>query len=462
VIFTQYYLDCLSQASYLIGDETTGRAVVVDPRRDVAEYLEDAAAAGLTIELIIETHFHADFLSGHLELSAATGASIGYGEPAITDFQSRKFADGERISLGEVTLEVRATPGHTPESISIVVYEHGDDEVPYGVLTGDTLFIGDVGRPDLLASAGRTPEELARQLYGSLETKLLTLPDATRVFPAHGAGSACGKQLSTETVSTIGQQRADNYALAAQSADEFVELVTEGQGAAPAYFAYDADLNRRRHRLLDESRKPEKLTLDEVLDLESQGATVLDTRDAGDFAAGHLRRSINIGIDGRFAEWAGSLLDPDGAIVLVSRPGTDLEAKNRLARIGFDRVLGHLADPERAFAVRPEIVERASRLTVDDLRERIESGDVVLIDVRSPGEVRLGTIPGSLAIPLGQLSADCDALDRERPTVVYCASGYRSSTAAGLLRAAGFEDVSDLLGGYPAWSSRAARTIERA
>jgi len=238
--------------------------------------------------------------------------------------------------------------------------------------------------------------------------------------------------------------------------------VTKGQGAAPAYFAYDADLNRRRHRLLDESRKPEKLTLDEVLELQERGATVLDTRDVGDFAAGHLRGSIHIGIDGRFAEWAGSLLDPDGAIVLVSRPGTDLEAKNRLARIGFDRVLGHLADQERALAVRPEIVERASRLTVDDLRERIESGDVVLIDVRSPGEVRLGTIPGSLSIPLGQLSAEFDALDRERPTVVYCASGYRSSTAAGLMRAAGFEDVSDLLGGYPAWSSRAARTIERA
>lgn len=458
MIFHQYYLDCLSQASYLVGDESTGRAVVVDPRRDVAGYVEDAAEVGLRIELIIETHFHADFLSGHLELSSATGATIAYGEAAETEFPSRKLADGEQISLGDVTLVIRATPGHTPESISIVVYEHADDEIPYGVLTGDTLFIGDVGRPDLLSAVGVTADELARELYDSVHTKLLSLPDATRVFPAHGAGSACGKQLSTETVSTVGEQRATNYALAPMTADEFVNIVAEGLNAAPAYFAYDASLNRKRHRLLDESHPPARLELDEVLVLQDQGATVLDTRDAIDFAAGHVRGSVNIAIDGRYAEWTGSLLDPDGGIVLVGHPGTELEAKNRLGRIGFDRVLGYLADPERALAGRPEVVARASRLTVDDLAERIQSGDVVLIDVRSPGEVRLGTIPGSLAIPLGQLSAELDALDaldRERPTVVYCASGYRSSIAASLLRAAGFEDVSDLLGGYPAWSSRA-------
>ncbi len=203
-IFTQYYLDCLSQASYLIGDETTGRAVVVDPRRDVDEYVRDAADAGLEIELVIETHFHADFLSGHLELAEATGAEIAYSSVAETEFPSRALADGERHSLGGVLLEFRHTPGHTPESLSIVVWEHADDEVPYGVLTGDTLFIGDVGRPDLLASIGFTMDELADQLYESLHTKLMTLPDATRVYPAHGAGSACGKNLSTETWSTIG------------------------------------------------------------------------------------------------------------------------------------------------------------------------------------------------------------------------------------------------------------------
>ncbi|MBT7430935.1 MAG: MBL fold metallo-hydrolase, partial [Ilumatobacter sp.] len=227
--FTQYYLDCLSQASYLIGDESSGRAVVVDPRRDTGEYVRDAAEAGLTIELIIETHFHADFLSGHLELAAATGAEIAFSSVAETEFSSRKLADGERIELGEIVLEIRHTPGHTPESVSIVVWEHADDAEPYGVLTGDTLFIGDVGRPDLLSSIGFTREELAAQLYDSLHDKLLRLPDATKVYPAHGAGSACGKNLSTDTWSTIGVQRTTNYALLADDKQAFFDLVTEGQ-----------------------------------------------------------------------------------------------------------------------------------------------------------------------------------------------------------------------------------------
>ncbi len=243
--FTQYYLDCLSQASYLIGDESSGRAVVVDPRRDTDEYVRDAAEAGLTIELIIETHFHADFLSGHLELAAATGAEIAFSSVAETEFSSRKLADGERIELGEVVLEIRHTPGHTPESVSIVVWEHADDVEPYGVLTGDTLFIGDVGRPDLLSSIGFTREELAAQLYDSLHDKLLTLPDATKVYPAHGAGSACGKNLSTDTWSTIGAQRTTNYALLADDKQAFFDLVTEGQPPAPSYFIYDAVLNRQ-------------------------------------------------------------------------------------------------------------------------------------------------------------------------------------------------------------------------
>lgn len=262
--FTQYYLDCLSQASYLIGDETTGRAVVVDPRRDIDEYVRDAEADGLTIELVIETHFHADFLSGHLELAAATGAEIAYSSVAETEFPSRKLADGERHSLGEVELEFLHTPGHTPESLSIVVYEHTGDDTPYGVLTGDTLFIGDVGRPDLLASIGFTRDELADQLYDSLHAKLLPLPDETRVYPAHGAGSACGKNLSTETWSTMGDQRLNNYALLAPDKATFVGLVTEGQPPAPDYFIYDAVLNRQDRPLLDEAARPETLDLDAV------------------------------------------------------------------------------------------------------------------------------------------------------------------------------------------------------
>ncbi|MEI5136729.1 MBL fold metallo-hydrolase [Streptomyces libani] len=254
--FAQYYLDCLSQASYLIGDETTGRAVLVDPRRDIDDYLHDAEAAGLRIELVIETHIHADFLSGHLELARATGATIAFGEAAETGFPIRRLRDGEHISLGAgdgqgVTLTVLATPGHTLESICLVLREHPDDEVPYGVLTGDTLFVGDVGRPDLLSAAGHTPQDMAARLHHSLHTKLLALPDATRVFPAHGAGSACGRNLSSETSSTIGDQRRFNYALQPMPEADFIRLVTAGQPTTPGYFAHDAALNRDGHPLLE-------------------------------------------------------------------------------------------------------------------------------------------------------------------------------------------------------------------
>ncbi len=450
--FTQYYLDCLSHASYLIGDETTGRAVVVDPRRDVDEYLRDAADAGLTIELVLETHFHADFLSGHLELAAATGAQIGYSSVAAPEFEVRPFVDGERYSLGEVELEIRHTPGHTPESMSIVVWEHRGDAEPYGVLTGDTLFIGDVGRPDLLASIGFTRDELADQLYDSLHNKLLTLPDSTRVFPAHGAGSACGKNLSTETSSTMGEQRANNYALLAPNKKTFIDLVTEGQPPAPEYFVFDAMLNRKERPLLDESASPTALELGDFDTLVANGAIIVDGRDPEEFAQGHLSGSINVGLKGRYAEFAGSVVATDADIVLVVNDGFETEAKNRLARIGFDRVVGHLVHPLIVMADHPERVQRASRLTVgqfEDRRREIESLQVV--DIRNPGEFAIGSIPGAEPIPVGQLPQRLDELDPKAPTVVYCAGGYRSSVAASLLRQRGFSDVSDILGGYGAW-----------
>ena len=450
--FTQYYLDCLSQASYLIGDETTGRAVVVDPRRDIDEYVRDAAAAGLTIELVIETHFHADFLSGHLELAAATGAEIGFSSVATTEFPSRKLEDGERISLGDVHLEIRHTPGHTPESISIVVWEHADDEVPYGVLTGDALFIGDVGRPDLLASLGFTRDELAEQLYESLHGKLLTLPDATRVYPAHGAGSACGKNLSTETWSTIGDQRQENYALLAPDKQTFIDLVTEGQPPAPSYFVYDAVLNRKDRPLLDENAPLRALSLAEVDELVAAGAVLLDGRTPEEFARGHLRGSVNVGLEGRYAEFAGSVVPSDVDIVLVVEPGFELEARNRLGRIGFDRVVGHLDDPLGVMAGAPERTDRASRLTVREFEQRRHDvAGVQIVDIRNPGETALGAVPGAVAIPVGQLPNRLDELSPDAPTVVYCAGGYRSSVAASLLRSQGFTDVSDLLGGFGAW-----------
>ena len=450
--FTQYYLDCLSQASYLIGDETTGRAVVVDPRRDIDEYVRDATDAGLTIELVIETHFHADFLSGHLELAEATGAEIGFSSVAETEFPSRKLVDGERISLGDVVLEIRHTPGHTPESISVVVWEDADDEAPYGVLTGDTLFIGDVGRPDLLASIGFTKEELADSLYDSLHEQLLTLPDSTRVYPAHGAGSACGKNLSTDTWSTIGEQRTTNYALLAESKDTFFDLVTEGQPPAPSYFVYDAILNRKDRELLDESVLPAALTLAEFDRLVEGGAMVIDGRDPDEFGHGHLAGSINVGLNGRYAEFAGSVIPHDVDIVLVVDEGFELEAKNRLARIGFDRVVGFLQHPYIVMLDHPDRVRHASRMTAVEFDARRDEIDgLQLVDIRNPGEVALGAIGGATTIPVGQLPGRLAELDPAAPTVVYCAGGYRSSVAASVLREAGYSDVSDILGGYGAW-----------
>ncbi len=460
LVFEQYYLDCLSQASYLVGDTSTGRAVVVDPRRDVDLYVEEAAAHGLTIELIVETHFHADFLSGHLELAERTGAEIAYGEAAgETEFTSRRLADGERLSLGEVLLEFRATPGHTPESISVVVWASADDEVPYGVLTGDTLFIGDVGRPDLLASVGVTAEDLGGMLYDSLRSKLLTLPDETRVFPAHGAGSACGKNLSTETQSTIGEQRRTNYALADMTPAEFVAMVTEGQPTAPGYFSYDAKRNRELRPLLDEAEAPPSLALADVLAARDAGAVVLDTRSPEDFAKGHLVGSVNVGLDGRFAEYAGTVAVPTDRIVLVSEPGTEAEARVRLGRIGYDDVVGALAAPYAAFVEHPEHVARASRLTAAEVDERRAAvSGLQVVDVRNAGETALGTLPGAAAVPLARLRTELAELDPEVPTVVYCAGGYRSSIAASLLRSKGFTDVSDIIGGYGAWATSRERS----
>ena len=456
MILEQHYLGCLSQASYLIGDETTGRAVVVDPRRDVAEYIDSATAHGLTIEKVIETHFHADFLSGHLELADATGATIAYGSAAETEFPSDKLAHGERIELGDVVLEIRQTPGHTPESISIVVYENADDAEPHAVLTGDALFIGDVGRPDLMSSVGMTAEDLAGQLYDSLHEQLMSLPDATLLYPGHGAGSSCGKNLSSDTFSTIGEQRSTNYAVAPMSKDDFIAVVTDGQTAPPAYFSFDAAKNRENRDILDETAAPVAMNVAGVIAQQVRGAIVLDTRDPNEFAVGHLVGSVNIGLGGRYAEFAGGVIQPGAPIVLVAEPGVELEAKNRLARIGFDEVVGFLADPPRAFAEHPDAVTQSSRVDAVELsRARAEIEGLQVVDVRQPGETEGGIIDGAITIPLTRLNQELSRLDAARPTVVYCAGGFRSSIAASKMRSAGFADVSDLLGGFVAWESLA-------
>ncbi|MFE1767929.1 rhodanese-like domain-containing protein [Streptomyces angustmyceticus] len=489
--FAQYYLDCLSQASYLIGDKTTGRAVLVDPRRDIDDYLHDAEAAGLRIELVVETHIHADFLSGHLELARATGAAIAFGEAAETGFPVRRLRDGERLSLGPddgegVTLTVLATPGHTLESICLVIHEHPDDEVPFGVLTGDTLFVGDVGRPDLLSAAGHSAQDMAARLHRSLHTKLLTLPDATRVFPAHGAGSACGRSLSSETSSTIGDQRRFNYALQPMPEADFVRLVTAGQPTAPGYFAHDAALNRDGHPLL-EPGPPPALTLDEALEArDRQGAVLLDCRPLAAYTRAHLAGSLHTSLDTRFAEYAGTVVAPGTPIVLLADPGTEQEARLRLARIGYDHVLGHLPDPSAVLDRTPALTRSSHRIRHDELdasptgasltgtgpggvggagagadatgAETAGGGPaapahrspIQLIDVRNPAEYEAGALPGARNIPLAGLPHRIDELDPSRPVVLYCRSGNRSVIAAALLEARGFGDVCDVVGGYEA------------
>jgi glyoxylase-like metal-dependent hydrolase (beta-lactamase superfamily II)/rhodanese-related sulfurtransferase len=451
MIFTQHYLDCLSQASYLIGDETTGRAVVVDPRRDIDEYLREAAEHNLHIERVIETHIHADFLSGHLELAAATGAQICFGEGADVEFPIEPLRDGQRIALGEVTFEILATPGHTPESISIVVYEHANDEIPYGVLTGDALFVGDVGRPDLCVTNGSSADDLAATLHRSLQDKLLKLPDATRVFPAHGAGSTCGKQLAIETSSTIGEQRQTNYALQTNGVDHFVAAVTQDQPVQPPYFVFASHRNREVRALLDENPPP-LLDIDEVCECARAGAILLDSREAADYAFGHLRGAVNVGLKGRFAEWAGNVLSPDRDIVLVGDPARAQESKIRLSRVGFDRVIGQLRDLAEILANRPDLVEKTSRLTVEQLAELCGvQPRLQLVDVRGLREIAGGRIPGAREIPLPTLTDSSSSLDQAAPVVLYCGGGSRSMVAASVLRASGFDDVADVLGGFGAW-----------
>lgn len=460
MFFTQYYLDCLSQASYMIADETTGRAVVVDPRRDISEYLADAELHGLTIEAVVNTHFHADFLAGHLELADRTGAWIGYGQRAEAEYPIRKLADGERISLGDVHLRILETPGHTPESISVLVYEHTGDAVPYGVLTGDALFIGDVGRPDLLASIGVTADELGHMLYDTVQHKLMALPDAVRVFPAHGAGSACGKNLSTRRQSTIGEQRASNYACRPMSEERFVQLVTAGQPAAPAYFVHDAVLNRKEHGLFDATAVPRPLSVEEFMRRRAAGAIVLDARSPQDFASGHLRGSVNVPADGRFAEQAGMVVGPEQEVVVVAPQDREEEVVTRLARIGLDRVGGCLREPEGVFPALTEEMERASRLTAGELRRLLDGPEPPLVlDVRNTAEREEGFVEGSSHIPLAELARRVDEIPADRPLVVHCAGGHRSSVAASLLRHRGRTDVSDLLGGYGAWLALSAPAL---
>jgi len=457
MILKQYFLGCLAHASYLIADEETRTAAVVDPQRDIEQYLEDARQQGVEIRHVFLTHFHADFVAGHLELRNRVGARICLGARAEAEYAFAAMKDGDVLEFGKVRLKVLETPGHTPEAISILVYDLAKDERnPHAVLTGDTLFIGDVGRPDLMASVGVSASELAGMLYDSLRQKLLILPDETLVYPAHGAGSMCGKNLSSETVSTIGVQRRYNYALQPMRKEEFVALVTADQPEPPDYFAYDAMLNRRERPTLDEALAHEStpFSLDQVLGLQAKGAQVVDTRAPKDFAGAHLAGSINIGLIGSYATWAGTLLDRQTPVVIVAEPGREKEAALRLGRIGLDIVAGYLDGGMHALDGRPDRLRRLERITAATLAEQLVSTDPPLVlDVRREAEWKEKRIEGSLNIPLNHLDERIHELPRDRRIVVHCQSGYRSSIAASLLERGGITDVADLVGGIAAWEA---------
>lgn len=457
MLFKQYYLGCLAHASYLIGDEQTRTAAVVDPQRDIEQYLAEAEQSGLQIRHVFLTHFHADFVAGHLELRERTGATIYLGARAEAEYDYRPVADGDIVEFGRVRLRILETPGHTPEGISILVYDLAQNGAhPHAVLTGDTLFIGDVGRPDLLASIGMTADDLAGQLYESLHDKLLPLPDDTLVYPAHGAGSMCGKHLGTDTWSNMGVQRAYNYALQPMSKEAFIKLVTADQPEAPQYFAFDAMLNRSKRETLRQSLaeglKP--LSLEDLLQVGEPGIQLLDVRDPTDFAGGHLAGSLNVGLRGKFATWVGSILDRERPIAIVAEPGLEAEAAMRLGRIGFDHLAGYLRDGMEALRPRPDLVKRTQRVSAATLAELLaEAVPPTVVDVRSGQEREERAIPGSLHLPLPRLMDRHHELVGVGRIVVHCATGYRSSIAASLLEREGFLTVMDLVGGIEAWEA---------
>jgi glyoxylase-like metal-dependent hydrolase (beta-lactamase superfamily II)/rhodanese-related sulfurtransferase len=448
MIFEQFYLGCLAHASYLIGSE--GIAAVIDPQRDVNLYLEAAAERGLRIAHIIETHLHADFVSGHQELAERTGATIYLGEGSGATFPHHAVREGDEIAFGKVGLHFLQTPGHTLESVSVVVTDREKGDAPAAVLTGDTLFIGDVGRPDLCET--KTPQELARLLYSSLREKILKLPDETLVYPAHGAGSMCGRNISADRNSTIGRERRTNYALQPMEREAFVAMMTEDLPPRPEYFQRDVDYNRRGAAALESLAPLKALPPAEAQAMQASGAVILDTRNAMEYASGHIPRSIQIGLGGQFASWAGAVLGLDRELILVAEDQkTAEEARMRLARVGIERVAGAVAGGVAGWVAAGLPLVATRQITVRDLHDA--GGEFAIWDVRRAAEWKSGHIVGAELHPLDSLAASAVNLDRSRSAAIHCKSGYRSAIACSLLEAAGFEHAVNVIGGYDAWAA---------
>ncbi len=444
----RFYLGCLAHASYAVISE--GVAAIIDPQRDVDLYLEAAAAGGWKIAHIIETHLHADFVSGHHELAERTGARIYLGAGSGADFPHHAVKDGDEIRFGGCRMRFLQTPGHTLESVCVVMTDEGQPERPPTVFTGDTLFAGDVGRPDL--SPIHTPQQLAAMLYRSLHEKLLTLPEDTEIFPAHGAGSLCGRQMSSESSSTIGQQRQSNYALLARTEEEFVRLLTDNLPARPEYFAREVDLNRRGAAPLAQLPPLVPQPPREVLRLQQEGVVVVDTRPAMEFAVAHVPGSIHIALNGQYASWAARILGLDTRIIITGEDAEHVrESQVRLARVGIENVAGYVEGGVAGWIQSGLDLDYIPQITVQDFAALRQKEDVCVLDVRERGELSTGVIEGSIWIPLGELQARAGELERDKLVVVHCKGGYRSSIATSLLRRAGFRDVANLTGGFDAW-----------
>lgn len=446
--FEQFYLGCLAHASYLLASE--GEAVVVDPQRDVDLYLKAAAEHGVTIRHIFETHLHADFVSGHRELAARTGAKIYMGAQAGATFPHVDVSDGFELKFGKASIRVLETPGHTPESICLVVTDHEKSKSPWAVLTGDTLFIGDVGRPDL--SPRHTPAQLAGLLYDSLHQKLLTLSDNVLVYPAHGAGSLCGKNMRAERSSTIGTERLTNYALQINSRDEFISQLTSHLPARPEYFAKDAEINRTGASALAELPPLRAIEPRELEKMLKEGEIALDVRPGDDFAAGHVPGSVNIALSGQFASWAGTVFGLSSHPVLTAATDAHIEeARTRLARVGIEALDGYLAGGVTAWKHAGLPVATIAQITVADLNAQLQSPGLQVLDVRREPEWDAAHIEDAIWWPLDNFRVSPPEIDHDVPLAVHCKSGYRSMIASSLLQRAGFKHVINVVGGFDAW-----------
>jgi hydroxyacylglutathione hydrolase len=446
--FEQFYLGCLAHASYLLASE--GEAVVVDPQRDVELYLKAAAEHGATVRHIFETHLHADFVSGHRELAARTGAKIYMGAQSGAKFEHVPVSDGFELKFGKVSIRVLETPGHTPESICLVVTDAEKSSAPWAVLTGDSLFIGDVGRPDL--SPRHTPAQLAGLLYDSLHTKLMSLPDSVLVYPAHGAGSLCGKNMRSERSSTIGTERLTNYALQITSREEFIRQLTSNLPARPEYFARDAEINRTGAAALSDLPPLGGLSPSELDGMLKAGEIALDVRPMDEFAAGHVPGSVNIALGGQFASWAATVLGLASHPVLIAETDAQIEeARIRLARVGIEELDGYLAGGVAAWKQSGQPLAIVAQIGAQELEQRLGAGKVQVLDVRRQPEWDAGHVEGAAWWPLDNFRVSPPEIDHEVPLAVHCKGGYRSMIAASLLQRAGFRNVINLIGGFDAW-----------